>query len=82
MNIHFVRDIGCGLIVGAFVLPEFSRSLFTMNTLFYILQMFVHIHEIVSERLRILFYLFEITDDQFLNDTKIPSVRERGTFVY
>ncbi len=44
--------------------------------------MFVHIHEIVSERLRILFYLFEITDDQFLNDTKIPSVRERGTFVY
>jgi hypothetical protein len=32
--------------------------------------------------LKISFYLFEITDEEFLNGTKIPSVRERGPFVY
>jgi hypothetical protein len=59
LNSHFVRDIGCiflllacGLIVGGFILPEFSLPLFTMNTLFYTLHMFVHIHEIISGRLR------------------------------
>jgi hypothetical protein len=59
LNIHFIRDIGCiflllgcGLLVGSFFLIEFRLPLFTMNTVFYILHMFVHIHEIVSGRLR------------------------------
>ncbi len=59
LNIHFVRDIGCvflllgcGLIVGGFLLMEFSLPLFTMNTLFYMLHMFVHIYEVVSGRVR------------------------------
>lgn len=58
-NIHFVRDVGCiflllgcGLIVGGFFLIEYRLPLFTMNTFFYILHMFVHIHEILSGRLR------------------------------
>lgn len=59
LNVHFVRDIGCiflllgcALLAGAFVFTEFRLPLFTMNTLFYIFHMFVHIHEIVSGRLR------------------------------
>ncbi len=32
--------------------------------------------------LKISFYLFEITDQEFLNTTKLPSVRQRGPFVY
>ncbi|CAF1173594.1 unnamed protein product [Adineta steineri] len=60
LNIHFIRDIGCiflllgcGLWIGGFFLIEFRLPLFTMNTSFYILHMFVHIHEIVSGRLRL-----------------------------
>ena len=59
LNVHFIRDIGCiflilgcGLLVGGSFLIEFRLPLFTMNTLFYMLHMFVHIHEIVSGRLR------------------------------
>ncbi|CAF3697370.1 unnamed protein product [Rotaria sp. Silwood1] len=59
LNVHFIRDIGCiflllgcGLLVGGFFLIEFRLPLFTMNTAFYMLHMFVHIHEIVSGRLR------------------------------
>ena len=59
LNVHFIRDIGCiflllgcGLLVTGFVFIEFRLPLFSMNTLFYMLHMFVHIHEIVSGRLR------------------------------
>lgn len=59
LNVHFIRDIGCiflllggGLLVTAFIFIEFRLPLFSMNTLFYTLHMFVHIHEIVSGRLR------------------------------
>ncbi|UJR11089.1 hypothetical protein I4U23_015271 [Adineta vaga] len=59
LNIHFIRDIGCmflllgcGLWIGGFLLIEFRLPLFTMNTSFYILHMLVHIHEIVSGRMR------------------------------
>lgn len=60
LNVHFVRDLGCiflllgcGLLVGGFGLVQFRLPLFTMNTLFNVLHMIVHIHEIVSGRLRI-----------------------------
>ncbi|CAF3253059.1 unnamed protein product [Rotaria socialis] len=59
LNIHFIRDIGCtflvlgfGLLAGGFYFIEFRLPLFTMNTLFYMFHMSVHIHEVVSGRLR------------------------------
>ena len=60
LNIHFGRDVGCaflmlgcGLLVGGVFLIEFRLPLFTMNTVFYLLHMLVHIHEVVSGRLGI-----------------------------
>ena len=59
LNIHFIRDIGCiflllgcALVMGAFSRIEFRLVLFTMNTSFCLLHMCVHIHELVSGRLR------------------------------
>ena len=56
LNYHFIRDIGCiffllgiGLIFAGFYL-SYRLPLFTMNTAFYFLHMFVHIHEVVSGR--------------------------------
>ncbi|CAF3234255.1 unnamed protein product [Rotaria sp. Silwood2] len=58
-NIHFIRDIGCiffllgiGLIFAAFYL-SYRLPLFTMNTAFYVLHMLVHVHEVVSGRIRL-----------------------------
>jgi hypothetical protein len=59
LNYHFIRDIGCiffllgvGLIFAGFHLP-YRLPLFTMNTAFYFLHMLVHIHEVVSGRVRL-----------------------------
>jgi hypothetical protein len=59
LNYHFIRDIGCiffllgiGLIFAAFYL-SYRLPLFTMNTGFYFLHMLVHIHEVVSGRIRL-----------------------------
>ncbi|CAF0872548.1 unnamed protein product [Rotaria sordida] len=59
VNVHFIRDIGCiffllgiGLIFAAFYL-SYRLPLFTMNTGFYILHMLVHVHEVVSGRIRL-----------------------------
>ncbi|CAF1599768.1 unnamed protein product [Rotaria magnacalcarata] len=59
VNVHFIRDLGCvflllgvGLVFAAFKVP-YRLPLFTMNTAFYILHMFVHIHEVVSGRIRL-----------------------------
>ncbi|CAF1120898.1 unnamed protein product [Rotaria sordida] len=59
VNVHFIRDIGCiffllgiGLIFAAFYL-SYRLPLFTMNTGFYLLHMLVHVHEVVSGRIRL-----------------------------
>lgn len=59
LNVHFIRDIGCiffllgiGLIVAGFY-PSYRLSLFTMNTMFYLAHMLVHVHEVVSGRVRL-----------------------------
>ena len=59
LNVHFIRDIGCifllvgsGLVVAGFYLP-YRLPLFTMHTAFYLLHMFVHIHEVVSGRIQL-----------------------------
>jgi len=59
LNVHFIRDIGCtffllgiGLVFASFYL-SYRLPLFTMNTGFYLLHMFVHIHEVVSGRIRL-----------------------------
>ncbi|CAM4797778.1 unnamed protein product [Rotaria magnacalcarata] len=68
VNVHFIRDLGCvflllgvGLVFAAFKVP-YRLPLFTMNTAFYILHMFVHIHEVVSGRIRlaIIFFILNI----------------------
>ncbi|CAF1065598.1 unnamed protein product [Didymodactylos carnosus] len=58
LNVHFVRDVGCiffisgvGLLIAAFSI-EYRLPLFTINTSFYMMHMFVHIHEVISGRLR------------------------------
>ncbi|CAF0831213.1 unnamed protein product [Adineta steineri] len=58
-NVHFVRDIGCifflvgaGTLIAGFY-PIYRLPLFTMNTAFYILHMLVHVHEVVSGRIRL-----------------------------
>lgn len=59
LNYHFIRDIGCvffllgvGLVIAAFY-PSYRLPLFTMNTAFYFLHMLVHVHEVVSGRVRL-----------------------------
>lgn len=59
LNYHFVRDIGCtffalgiGLIFAAFY-RTCRLPLFTMNTAFNLLHMLVHVHEMVSGRIRL-----------------------------
>jgi hypothetical protein len=56
LNYHFIRDLGCvffllgiGVVFAAFYL-SYRLPLFTMNTAFYVLHMFVHVHEVVSGR--------------------------------
>ena len=58
LNVHFIRDIGCtfsllglGLIVAG-LYPLFRLPLFSMNTLFYLMHMLVHVHEVTSGRIR------------------------------
>ncbi|CAF4433231.1 unnamed protein product [Rotaria socialis] len=58
INVHFIRDLGCvfllhgvGLVFAAFNV-SYRLPLFTMNTAFYVLHMFVHVHEVVSGRIR------------------------------
>ncbi|CAF3503246.1 unnamed protein product [Adineta steineri] len=58
-NVHFVRDLGCisfllgaGTLIAGFY-PIYRLPLFTMNTAFYILHMLVHVHEVVSGRVRL-----------------------------
>ncbi|CAF1065451.1 unnamed protein product [Didymodactylos carnosus] len=58
LNVHFVRDVGCiffisgvGLLIAAFSI-EYRLPLFTINTSFYMMHMFVYIHEVISGRLR------------------------------
>ena len=59
LNVHFIRDLGSvfallgiGLIFAGFYL-SFRLPLFTMNTLFYLAHMLVHVHEVVSGRVRL-----------------------------
>jgi hypothetical protein len=65
-NVHFIRDLGStflflgvGLIFAAFYY-SFRLPLFTMNTAFYILHMFVHIHEVVSGRIRLSMFWIDL----------------------
>lgn len=58
LNVHFIRDLGCvftllgiGLISAGFDL-SLRLPLFTMNTLFYLAHMLVHVHEVISGRVR------------------------------
>jgi hypothetical protein len=59
LNYHFIRDLGSvffllgiGLLFAGFYL-SYRLPLFTMNTAFYFLHMLVHIHEVVSGRVRL-----------------------------
>ena len=59
LNVHFIRDLGAvfvllgiGLIFAGLYL-SFRLPLFTMNTLFYFAHMLVHVHEVVSGRVRL-----------------------------
>ena len=57
LNVHFIRDIGCtfsllGLgLIFAGLYPLFRFPLFTMNTAFFLMHMFVHVHEMTSGRI-------------------------------
>ena len=66
LNYHFIRDLGCtflflgiGLIyAGLYV--SYRLPLFTMNTAFYLLHMCVHIHEVVSGRVRLSMFWMDL----------------------
>jgi hypothetical protein len=66
LNYHFIRDLGCtflllgiGLIFAGFYL-SCRLPLFTMNTTFYLLHMFVHVHEVVSGRVRLSMFWMDL----------------------
>ena len=66
LNLHFIRDIGCtffalgvGLVFAAFY-PSCRLPLFSMNSAFYLLHMLVHVHEMVSGRVRLSMFWMDL----------------------